>query len=164
MVYFIGMKRLIQHYLEMVIAMFAGMLAWGWLSAVLFGQGGAMGMHASMPATGVIDAQQSVMSQIGGITAMDLSMIIPMILWMRYRGHSWRHGAEMSAAMVVPALPVYAAELIWPGAFGSMSAMWSHGAMLLGMAVLMIAQRYMYAGHDHAHAAQTTDATPKFTH
>ena len=85
-----------------------------------------------------------------------------MILWMRYRGHSWRHGAEMSAAMVVPALPVYAAELIWPGTFGPMSAMWSHGAMLLGMAVLMIAQRDMYAGH--AHAAQTTDATPKFTH
>lgn len=24
-----GMKRLIQHYLEMVIAMFAGMMAWG---------------------------------------------------------------------------------------------------------------------------------------
>ena len=155
-----GMKRLIQHYLEMVIAMFAGMMAWGWLSAMLFGQGGAMGMHASE----VIDAEQSLMSQIGGITAMDLSMIIPMILWMRYRGHSWRHGAEMSAAMVVPALPVYAAELIWPGTFGPMSAMWSHGAMLLGMAVLMIAQRDMYAGHDHAHAAQTTDATPKFTH
>ena len=154
------MKRLIQHYLEMVIAMFAGMMAWGWLSAMLFGQGGAMGMHASE----VIDAEQSVMSRIGGITAMDLSMIIPMILWMRYRGHSWRHGAEMSAAMVVAALPVYAAELIWPGAFGSMSAMWSHGAMLLGMAVLMIAQRDMYAGHDHPHTAQTTDATPKFTH
>ena len=84
-------------------------------------------MHASE----VIDAEQSVMSQIGGITAMDLSMIIPMILWMRYRGQSLRHGAEMPAAMVVPALPVYAAELIWPGTFGPMSAMWSHGAMLL---------------------------------
>ena len=154
------MKRLIQHYLEMVIAMFAGMMAWGWLRAMLFGQGGAMGMHASE----VIDAEQSLMSQIGGITAMNLSMIIPMILWMRYRGHSWRHGAEMSAAMVVPVLPVYAAELIWPGTFGPMSAMWSHGAIILGMAVLMIAQRDMYAGHDHAHAAQTTDATPKFTY
>ena len=60
------MKRLIQHYLEMVIAMFAGMMAWGWLSAMLFGQGGAMGMHASE----VIDAEQSVMSQVGGITAI----------------------------------------------------------------------------------------------
>ena len=157
--YFIGMKRLIQHYLEMVIAMFAGMLAWGWLSAVLFGQGGAMGMHASMPATGVIDAQQSVMSQIGGITAMDLSMIIPMVLWMRYRGHSWRHGAEMSAAMVVPAIPVYAAVLIWPGTFGPVSTMLSHGAMLLGMAALMIAQRDTHAEHDHAHAAPATDTS-----
>ena len=146
------MKPLIQHYLEMVIAMFAGMLAWGWLSAALFGQGGAMGMHASRPATEVIDAEQSVMSQIGGITAMDLSMV----LWMRYRGHSWRHSAEMSAAMVVPAIPVYAAELIWPGTFGPVSAMLSHGAMLLGMAALMIAQRDTYAEHDHAHAAPAT--------
>ncbi|RLT58975.1 MAG: hypothetical protein DWI71_01845, partial [Chloroflexi bacterium] len=66
---------------------------------------------------------------------------------------------------------VYAAELIWPGTFGPMSAMWSHGAMLLGMAALMIAQRDMYAGHDHAHAsaspadaAAAPDTTPKFTH
>ena len=54
-----GMKRLIRHYLEMVIAMFAGMMAWMWLSAMLFGQGGAMGMHASE----VIDAEQSLMSR-----------------------------------------------------------------------------------------------------
>ena len=58
-----GMKRLIEHYLEMVIAMFAGMLAWGWLSATLFGQGGAMGMHASMHATEVIDFVRSVSPQ-----------------------------------------------------------------------------------------------------
>ena len=154
-----GTKRLIQHYLEMVIAMFAGMLAWGWLSAALFGQGGAIGMHASMPATEVIDAEQSVMSQIGGITTMDLSMIIPIVLWLRYRGHSWRHGAEMSAAMVVPAIPVYTAELIWPGTFGPVSAMLSHGAMLSGMAALMIAQRDVYAKYDHAHAAPATDAS-----
>ena len=82
-----------------------------------------------------------------------------MILWMRYRGHSWRHGAEMSAAMVVPASPVHAAELIWPGTFGPVSAMLSHGAMLLGMAALMIAQRDTHAEHDHAHAAPATDTS-----
>jgi hypothetical protein len=49
--------------------------------------------------------------------------------------------------------------------------MWSHGAMLLGMAALMNAQRDMYAGHDHSHAsaapadaAAAPDTTPKFTH
>ncbi len=161
------MKRLIQHFLEMVVAMFAGMMAWGRLSAILFGPGGAMGMHA----TEVTTAEPSVMSQIGHITAMELSMIIPMVLWMRYRGHSWRHGAGMSAAMVVPSIPVYAADLIWPGSLSGMAAMWSHGAMLLGMAALMMVQRDMYAGHDHAHAsaspadtAAAPDATPKFTH
>ncbi len=144
----------------MVIAMFAGMMAWGRLSAMLVGPGGAMGMHA----TEVTTAEPSVMSLIGHITAMELSMITPMVLWMGYRGHSWRHGAEMSAAMVVPSIPVYAADLIWPGSLAGMTAMWSHGAMLLGMAALIIVQRDIYAGHDHAHAAATTDAPPKFTH
>lgn len=115
---------------------------------MLFGQGGAMGMHASMHAKEVIGSEQSVMSQIGII-------------------------AEMSAAMVVPAIPISATDLIWPGTFGPMSAMWSHGAMLLGMAVLMIVQRDMYAGHDHSHAHPSagpldepaaTDTTPKFSH
>ena len=142
------MKRLIQHYLEMVIAMFAGMMAWGWLSAMLFGQGGAMGMHASE----VIDAEQSLMSQIGGITAMDLSMIVPMVLWMRYRGHSWRHGAEMSLAMVVPTIPIHAAGFVWPEMSGAVNVA-SHVAMLLGMLALMLAQRAMYAGHPHGPAS-----------
>jgi hypothetical protein len=31
--------------------------------------------------------------------AMATTMVIGMVAWMRYRGHEWRHIAEMSAAM-----------------------------------------------------------------
>jgi hypothetical protein len=33
---------------------------------------------------------------------MNLFMIVPMVLWMRARGHLWRHGIEMGAAMIIP--------------------------------------------------------------
>jgi nitrogen fixation protein FixH len=36
--------------------------------------------------------------------AMAFSMTIPMVAWMWFRGHCWRHSAEMTAAMFVPAV------------------------------------------------------------
>lgn len=39
---------------------------------------------------------------------MAFSMTVPMVAWMRYRGHVWRACTEMGAAMIVPAIP-----LIW---------------------------------------------------
>ena len=35
--------------------------------------------------------------------AMAFAMTVPMVLWMWFRGHCWRHSAEMTAAMFVPA-------------------------------------------------------------
>jgi len=37
---------------------------------------------------------------------MAFSMTVPMVLWMRYRGHSWERGGEMALAMNLPVLPV----------------------------------------------------------
>jgi hypothetical protein len=36
---------------------------------------------------------------------MALSMTVPMVAWMLFRGHGRRNSAEMAAAMVVPAIP-----------------------------------------------------------
>lgn len=33
-------------------------------------------------------------------------MTVPMVLWMRHRGHSWERGGEMAAAMNLPLLPL----------------------------------------------------------
>jgi hypothetical protein len=35
---------------------------------------------------------------------MTVSMTVPMVAWMRYRGHGWVRSGEMVGAMVVPAL------------------------------------------------------------
>lgn len=43
--------------------------------------------------------------------AMSFCMTVPMVLWMRYRGHSWERGGEMALAMSLPVLPVLALYL-----------------------------------------------------
>ena len=40
-------------------------------------------------------------------------MTVPMVAWMRYRGHSWHSCAGMAAAMVVPVIPFLC--LVWFG-------------------------------------------------
>ena len=73
------MKHFIRHYLEMVAAMFVGM--------------GVLGMPAGMLGRS---------SEAGELLVMGASMTIPMVAWMRYRGHSWAIAGEMSGAMLVP--------------------------------------------------------------
>ena len=46
--------------------------------------------------------------------AMAFNMTLPMVLWMRYRGHSWERGGEMAVAMYLPVLPLLL--LYWLGA------------------------------------------------
>ena len=46
---------------------------------------------------------------------MAFNMTMPMVLRMRYRGHSWERGGEMAAAMSLPVVPLllaYAFDLI----------------------------------------------------
>ena len=35
---------------------------------------------------------------------MAFTMTVPMVAWMRYRGHSWQPTLEMAASMVIPTL------------------------------------------------------------
>jgi hypothetical protein len=51
-----------------------------------------------------------------------------MVLWMRYRGHSWKRGGEMAAAMNLPVLP-----LLVLSAFGLISA-----SAVLGMQMMLM--------------------------
>jgi hypothetical protein len=47
------------------------------------------------------------------LLAMAVGMTLPMVLWMRYRGMSWRNSGEMAAAMVLPVIPFLC--LVWFG-------------------------------------------------
>ena len=80
--------RFIRHALGMVIAMALGMVAYVAVVGVIVGS--------------VEDARlrQPELYALGMATAM----CIPMVAWMRRRGHSWRLCNEMAAAMFLPYL------------------------------------------------------------
>jgi hypothetical protein len=92
----------IRHYVEMVVAMFAGMLVLGGAAVVLLG----------LDTGSLYDDAPAV-----GLTGMALTMTIPMVAWMRYRGHGWPASWEMTASMFVPTLVAIA--LLWSGALES---------------------------------------------
>ncbi len=86
----------VRHYLEMVVAMLVGMFALGPLE------------DAVWPA---LFARTDV-----GVLVMATNMSIGMGAWMRFRGHSWRGIAEMSAAMYLPFVVLLLPY--WGGAIG----------------------------------------------
>jgi len=87
-------KRFTLHFVEMVLVMMVGMCVLGFafreLHILLFGGGfdAAWDHHVLLAAF-----------------AMAFNMTVPMVLWMRYRGHSWERGGEMALAMTLPLLP-----------------------------------------------------------
>jgi hypothetical protein len=78
-----------RHLLEMIAAMMVGMLA---------------GAAVFLTAVGMTADQAIRRYPVLFVTVMAISMTVPMVAWMRYRGHGWRNSAEMAAAMVVPAI------------------------------------------------------------
>jgi hypothetical protein len=94
-----------------------------------------VGMLIYMPLEGLLP---SSLQQIG----MALFMAWPMVVWMRIRGHGWRHGFEMAAAMLIPW-----AVLLMLGKVISPLAGVADYAMYLGMLGFMLLRR-----NDHHHA------------
>jgi hypothetical protein len=125
----------IRHYVEMVVAMFAGMVVLGvpagWALA-------AVGSSWSELNTGA----PSLM-----LFGMAVTMTVPMVAWMRYRGHGWRANTEMAASMVLPtfaAIGLLAAGIMTD--IGILLAV-EHVAMLLGMLAAMLLRLDEYARH-----------------
>ena len=82
-----------RHYVEMVLAMFAGMIALGIPAGVALG---GFGINLTEDAPAAI------------LLGMGITMTVPMVAWMRYRGHAWAASNEMAASMMVPTLGVVA--------------------------------------------------------
>jgi hypothetical protein len=122
-------RSFIRHYVEMVIAMFVGM-------AVVLGSLGAAGVE-----TGSVELELLVMAT---------SMTVPMVAWMRYRGHGWAPAADMSAAMYAPT--AVALVLLWAGLVADEHAlmMIQHIAMFPLMLVAMLLRPDEYAHVTHA--------------
>jgi transcriptional regulator GlxA family with amidase domain len=88
-------------------------------------------------------------------------MAAPMVLWMRVRGHSWHHGAEMAAGMLVPWAVVM--SLVAAGAASMLPwlAQAGNAAMLLGMLAVMLVRRDHYThGGSHQHSAAPAASRP----
>ena len=122
-----SVRALVPHYLEMVVAMFAGMLVLGALRSAL----GLTVAFAAHPGTSYL------------LMATDMSLA--MAAWMRFRGHGWGCTLEMCAAMYVPALLL---PLVWSGVLGAMAFMvLAHVAMLVGMLAVLVRRRAELAQH-----------------
>jgi hypothetical protein len=119
-------RPLARHYLEMVAAMFVGMLALGGLRM-------ALGLSVSFddrPGTAYL------------LMAVDMS--VAMAAWMRFRGHGWASTLEMCAAMFVPLALL---PLVSAGVMGSMTFMTAaHVVMLVAMLASLLHRR-----HEHTH-------------
>lgn len=108
-----------RHFVEMNVSMMVGMMI-----------GGALG---------VSHVPDTTLKAILWLVAMTL----PMVGWMRFRGMTWRQGAEMSLGMAVPtavALALFFLGAIDPKAVNGIE----HGAMFPGMLAVMLIRRREY--------------------
>jgi hypothetical protein len=121
--------RFALHYLEMVVVMVVG-----------------MGLLA-LPLDLVVDVSQRPAAM---LIEMAFTMTVPMVAWMRLRGHAWRPCNEMAASMVLPTiatLGLLAAAVVTDS--GSLMVI-LHAVMLPSMLVAMLLRRSEYTcAHGH---------------
>jgi flagellar biosynthetic protein FliP len=133
-------RHFARHYAEMLVAMLLGM-------AVL-------GVPASMAlaALGMSSSELHHDAPALMLFAMAVTMTVPMVGWMGYRGHGWRASTEMSASMFVPTFAVIA--LLGAGLVVDVGTLLviEHVAMLLSMLVAMLMRGEEYSGHVHGRA------------
>ena len=132
-------RRFLRHYVEMVVAMFLGMVVLG------VPAGWALGAVGSGWSELTTDAPALM------LLGMAVTMTVPMVGWMRYRGHGWRANTEMSASMLVPTFAAIA--LLQASVVDDVGVVLvvEHVAMLLGMLGAMLLRPTEYT-HHHADA------------
>jgi hypothetical protein len=130
----VSTRHFARHYAEMVAAMFLGMVILG------------------LPAGWALAAMGTSWSELAPapmLLGMAVTMTVPMVAWMRYRGHGARACAEMSASMFLPAFA--AAGLLWAGLVEDAGALLAleHVAMLASMLAAMLLRPAEYACGSH---------------
>ena len=125
-------RRFLRHFVEMLLAMFAGMLVLGGITELVFAAAGGS----------LSDAPGSVR-----VMLMGFDMTVPMVAWMSYRGHSRARNAEMAASMIAPTLA--AAALAAAGVLSSAAALGvQHAVMIPAMLGVML---WRYDDYSRAH-------------
>ena len=122
--------RFARHLLEMIAAMMVGMMV-------------------LVTAVGTLGEPPGYSNPLVEYGFMGASMSGAMVAWMRFRGHAWWDGLEMTGAMLVPMFAVVI-PFGWGVAEGTSSQsghvlmMLAHVAMVGGMVALMIFRRDRY--------------------
>ena len=131
-------KHFIRHYVEMVVAMFAGMAVLGLPFGWLLGAAGSSWQELT-------DTAPALM-----FLAMATTMTVPMIGWMAYRGHSRRANARCRRRC--SGRPSPSSALLGAGVVTDIGVLLviEHVAMLAGMLAVML--RPAEYTHHHAHA------------
>jgi cytochrome bd-type quinol oxidase subunit 2 len=89
-------RHFARHFLEMAAVMVGGMLAAGFVFMVVL----------NLAIDGEITWEQALVDYPAqALLVVAVGMSVPMIPWMRHRGHSRRSAYEMAAVMAVPAIP-----------------------------------------------------------
>jgi hypothetical protein len=118
--------RFTRHYLEMVAAMLVGMVT-------------------LYPLWLLVDAAWTRGIEVE-LLEMATAMTVPMVLWMRFRGHGVRPTLEMTLAMYAGFVVLF--PLLWGGALSEMGVMMTgHVLMPVFMLLAMLARHEEYAGH-----------------
>jgi hypothetical protein len=140
------MKHFARHYAEMVVAMFAGMAVLGIPAGWALNAAGTSwsSLHTDAPALMLL--------------GMAITMTVPMVGWMAYRGHGRRANSEMSAAMFLPTFAVIA--LLWAGLVEDIGVLLvvEHVAMLASMLAAMLLRPAEYIGGAHGHELEAVTA------
>ena len=124
-----------RHFGEMLLAMFLGMAVLGGVASLIFKVAGGSFSDAS----GAVK-----------VLIMGFNMTVPMVAWMRYRGHTTAQNAEMAGSMVVPSL--LAAALAAGGVLASEGALaLQHAVMIPAMLGVMLWRYDIYAHKHHSH-------------
>jgi hypothetical protein len=135
-------RHFIRHYVEMLVAMFLGMAALGTPALLALG------------AAGVSSAELRSDAPAALLLGMGVTMTVPMVAWMRYRGHGWPASNEMAASMLIPTAGVIG--LLGAGIVDDVGAllMFEHVVMLPSMLVAMLLRReeYSHGNHGERHA------------
>jgi flagellar biosynthetic protein FliP len=113
----------------MLVAMFAGMLVLG----------GVVEGALLLAGSSLAHAPASVSAAV-----MGFNMTVPMVAWMRHRGHPARHNAEMAGSMIVPTAAVIA--LHWLGALPAAAVMEIQHVVMIPAMLAVMAARYDHYG------------------
>ena len=130
-------RHFIRHYVEMVAAMFLGMAVLGAPALLALGAAGVSSAELRSDAPALL------------LLGMGITMTVPMVGWMRYRGHGRPASNEMAASMLIPTAGVIGMR--GAGLVDDVGTllMIEHVVMLPSMLVAMLLRRGEYSRGAH---------------